>query len=90
MSAKIIEAFEAEAHRLDAEADNADPQGADNGRPALQRELAAVLRNLALRSQGTDPAARAAEDFAAADQGNPAGGGGLAVDKTDAETGEPV
>lgn len=76
MAAEVVGAFEAEAHRLDAEADNGE-----NGSPEVKREIAQVLRNLALRAQGTDPAAKSAEDAVAADQA----AGGLAVEKT----GEP-
>jgi len=89
MSAKIIGAFEAEAQRLDAEADNMGTGKADAADREMRHVLASTLRRLAQRSQGLGPAAVAAGDYAAADQGNPPGGG-LAVEKTDSETGEPV
>jgi hypothetical protein len=80
MSAEVVRAFEEEAHRLDAEADN---RGADAGvRGEVQREIAQVLRNLAHRAQGNDPAAVAAAEQAGA-------GSGLAVERTD-EAGNPV
>jgi hypothetical protein len=84
VSAEVVNAFEAEAHRLDAEADNASDGGV---RGEVQREIAQVLRNLALRSQGTDPAQAAAAEQAAQDSG--AGQSGLAVERTD-EAGHPV
>lgn len=86
MSAEIVHAFSAEAHRLDAEADNVSAQ--DEGNPAVlvKRELAQAFRNIAQRAQGNDPAQVAAAEAAGAAEG----AGGLSVDKTDSETGEPV
>lgn len=78
MSAEIINAFEAEAHRLDAEADNGKGTTA-----TVQHELAKVLRNLALRGQGLDPAGVAAQEEAGGTQS------GLAIERTD-ESGKAI
>ena len=81
MSAELVHAFQAEAHRLDAEADNLTEQTGENERDptsAVNRILAQTLRNLAQRAQGTDPA-QAAADEAAASEG---AAGGLSVEKT--------
>jgi hypothetical protein len=81
MSAEVVQAFQQEAHRLDAEADNAAITDQGGVEPMVKREIAQVLRNLALRSQGTDPAARAAEENL---NDSSAGTSGLVVDKQDA------
>jgi hypothetical protein len=81
VSAEVVRALEAEAHRLDAAHDN------DGGEPLTKADLAEAFRNLALRTQGTDPAAARAAELAQADAA--AAGGGLAVEKTDAD-GNPV
>lgn len=83
MSAEVIQAFEAEAHRLDAEADNAATTDQGGAEPMIKHEIAQVLRNLAHRSQGKDPAAVAAEEEAGGAQS------GLAVERTD-ESGKVI
>ena len=85
MPAELVNAFEAEAHRLDAAADNADPdgKGKSSHKAQVQREVAEVLRNLGQRVQGIDPALAAAEAEAGGTQS------GLAVERTDAD-GNPV
>lgn len=77
MSAEVIAAFEAEAHRLDAEADNAATTDQGGVEPMIKHEIADVLRNLAQRSQGLDPAGVAAQEEAGGTQS------GLAVERTD-------
>ena len=79
MSAEVIQAFEAEAHRLDAEADNMGTAKADQPAREMKHELAKTLRRLAQRSQGFDPAQVAAEEDAGGAQS------GLAVERTDAD-----
>lgn len=81
MSAEVIQAFEAEAHRLDAEADNLGTE--EQLSRDVKHEIARVLRNLAHRSQGKDPAAVAAEEEAGGAQS------GLAVERTD-ESGKVI
>jgi hypothetical protein len=77
MSAELVNALEAEAHRLDAEGENAATTDQGSTEPMVKYELAQTLRNLAQRVQGKDPAQVAAEAEAGGTQS------GLASERTD-------